>query len=222
MGNPIISLQNIKKTFMLGEKTVNVLKGINLEVQKDDFLSIMGVSGSGKSTLLYIIGLMDIPTSGKYLLNGEEVENLSPESLSERRNAYIGFVFQQFYLIEYLNALENVLLPLLYTSKDIVSPRQKAKKLLDKVGLKGVYDNKPSELSGGEQQRVAIARALINDPEIILADEPTGQLDSNTSLGIMNLFSELNNEGHAVIMVTHDAEMASRTKTVVNIKDGKI
>jgi ABC-type lipoprotein export system ATPase subunit len=218
--DPIISFKKIKKLYKIGEKQIEVLKGIDLEVKRKEFLAIMGVSGSGKSTLLYIIGLMDTPTSGKYFLMGEEVDNLKDNRLSELRNAYIGFVFQQFYLIEYLSALENVLLPLLYTSKALSDPKQKAKALLDKVGLRGKYENKPGELSGGEQQRVAIARALINEPEIILADEPTGQLDYQTAQAIMDIFSQLNTEGKTIIMVTHDAEMAARAKRVIKIRDG--
>jgi len=219
---PIISLKNIKKIYTLGERKIEVLKGINLDVEKGEFLAIMGVSGSGKSTLLNIIGLMDMPTSGEYYLMGKLVNQLEDEKLSQLRNAYIGFVFQQFYLIEYLNALENVLLPLLYSNKSFPKPKQRAKILLDKVGLSGRYSSKPSQLSGGEQQRVAIARALINDPEIILADEPTGQLDYQTANSIMDIFEQLNKEGKTIILVTHDPEMAARAKRIVKIKDGKI
>jgi len=217
---PIISLKNIKKIYTLGERQIEVLKGINLDVEKGEFLAIMGVSGSGKSTLLNIIGLMDIPTSGEYHFIGRLVNQLDDERLSELRNAYIGFVFQQFYLIEYLNAVENVLLPLLYSQKNFSEPRQRAYALLDKVGLKGRYSNKPSQLSGGEQQRVAIARALINDPEIILADEPTGQLDYQTAKSIIDIFTQLNKEGKTIILVTHDPEIAVKAKRIIKIKDG--
>ncbi|MDL1971402.1 MAG: ABC transporter ATP-binding protein [Candidatus Desulfofervidaceae bacterium] len=218
----MILLKNIKKIYSLGERSIEVLKGIDLEIEKGEFVSIMGVSGSGKSTLLNIIGLMDKPSSGKYILMGEPVAHLDDNRLSELRNAYIGFVFQQFYLVEYLNALENVLLPLLYSHKSFKKPQERAYALLEKVGLSGRYKNKPSQLSGGEQQRVAIARALINDPEIILADEPTGQLDTHTALEVMDIFRQLNAEGKTIIMVTHDPEMAAKAQRVIKIKDGFI
>jgi len=217
-----IALKGIKKIYSLGEKTLEVLKGIDLNIEKGEFVAIMGVSGSGKSTLLNIIGLMDKPTEGKYILMGKEVSDLDDDRLSELRNAYIGFVFQQFYLIEYLNALENVLLPLLYSHQAVKNPQKRAYALLDKVGLSGRYKSKPTQLSGGEQQRVAIARALINNPEIILADEPTGQLDSKTALEIMDIFQHLNAEGKTIIMVTHDPVMAAKAKRVIQIKDGII
>ena len=218
----IISLRKIKKIYKLGEREIEVLKDINLEVEKGEFLAIMGVSGSGKSTLLNIIGLMDKPTEGEYFLMGRKIAHLDDDSLSGLRNAYIGFVFQQFYLIEYLNALENVVLPLLYSHKSVSHLQKKALNLLEKVGLKERYKSKPSQLSGGEQQRVAIARALINEPEIILADEPTGQLDTETALEIMDIFSKLNAEGKTVVMVTHDPNMAAKAKRITKMKDGRI
>jgi len=218
----IISLRKIKKIYKLGEREIEVLKDINLEVEKGEFLAIMGVSGSGKSTLLNIIGLMDKPTEGEYFLMGRKIAHLDDDHLSELRNAYVGFVFQQFYLIEYLNALENVVLPLLYSHKSVSHLQKKALNLLEKVGLKERYKSKPSQLSGGEQQRVAIARALINEPEIILADEPTGQLDTETALEIMDIFSKLNAEGKTVVMVTHDPNMAAKAKRITKMKDGRI
>ena len=218
----LIQLHQIKKVYTLGEKRIEVLKGIDLEVEKGEFLAIMGVSGSGKSTLLNIIGLMDRPTAGEYILMGERIEHLDDDRLSEFRNAYIGFVFQQFHLIEYLTVLENVLLPMLYSHKHISHPQKRALQLLEKVGLADCARKKPTQLSGGEQQRVAIARALINEPEIILADEPTGQLDTKTALEIMDIFRQLHAEGKTIIMVTHDPEMAAKASRVVRIRDGLI
>ncbi len=218
----LIQLHQIKKVYTLGEKRIEVLKGIDLEVEKGEFLAIMGVSGSGKSTLLNIIGLMDRPTTGEYILMGERIDNLDDDRLSEFRNAYIGFVFQEFYLIEYLTAIENILLPILYSHRHISHPQKRGLQLLEKVGLADCAKKKPSQLSGGEQQRVAIARALINEPEIILADEPTGQLDTKTALEIMDIFHQLHAEGKTIIMVTHDPEMAAKARRVVRIKDGLI
>ncbi len=219
---PLIQLHQVKKVYTLGEKRIEVLKGIDLEVEKGEFLAIMGVSGSGKSTLLNIIGLMDRPTTGEYILMGERIDNLDDDRLSEFRNAYIGFVFQEFYLIEYLTAIENILLPILYSHRHISHPQKRGLQLLEKVGLADCAKKKPSQLSGGQQQRVAIARALINEPEIILADEPTGQLDTKTALEIMDIFHQLHAEGKTIIMVTHDPEMASKAGRVVRIKDGLI
>lgn len=218
--NILISLNNIKKTYLLGEKRVEALKGVSLNVEKGDFISIMGVSGSGKSTLLYIIGLMDVFSAGEYIFMDKNIKNLTLEEYAAIRSAHIGFVFQQFHLVDYLSALENVMLPLLYSKKEILDPYSQGKTLMDRLGLGNYYNNKPFELSGGEQQRVAIARALVNDPEIILADEPTGQLDIETSKEIMNIFCNLNKEGKTIIMVTHDPEMSAYSKKVITIKDG--
>ena len=218
--NILISLNNIKKTYFLGEKRVEALKGVSLDVEQGDFISIMGVSGSGKSTLLYIIGLMDVLSDGEYIFMDKNIKNLTIEDYAEIRSSHIGFVFQQFHLVDYLSALENVMLPLLYSKKEMSDPYNKGKALMDRLGLGNYYNNKPFELSGGEQQRVAIARALVNDPEIILADEPTGQLDMETSKEIMNIFCDLNKEGKTIIMVTHDPDMSSYSKKVITIKDG--
>ncbi|MDY6821743.1 MAG: ABC transporter ATP-binding protein [Deferribacterota bacterium] len=218
--NRLISISNIKKTYFLGEKKVEALKGVSLDINEGDFISIMGVSGSGKSTLLYILGLMDTMTDGEYFFMGQNVRDLPLEDLAGIRNSHIGFVFQQFHLIDYLSALENVLLPLIYSKKEVKEPYLHGKVLMDKLGLSNYYNNKPSELSGGEQQRVAVARALVNEPKIILADEPTGQLDLNTSKDLMNIFCDLNNEGKTIVLVTHDPDMAKYSKKIINIKDG--
>ncbi len=218
--NTFIALRNTKKSFVIGERTIDVLKGIDLEIENGEFLAIQGVSGSGKSTLLYILGLMDRPTSGEYILQGERVDRLDDELLSEKRNTLFGFVFQQFYLIDYLNACDNVLLPLLYSKKPIPHPKERVKVLLEKVGLSDRYFSKPGQLSGGEQQRVAIARALINEPQVLLADEPTGQLDSKTANEIMDIFCTLNREGRTIIVVTHNETIAKRANRILKIKDG--
>jgi len=218
----IIRLENIKKEYVnFGVRTL-VLKGINLVIYEGEFVSIMGPSGSGKTTLMNIIGCLDTPTEGKYYLEGKDVSNLSDNELSEIRNEYIGFVFQQFYLIQYLNVLENVLVPITYSKKKIENPKERAKMLLERVGLGDKLKFRPSQLSGGQQQRVAIARALINKPHLILADEPTGALDSKTAQDIMNIFKELNKEGKTIIIITHDINVARQTNRIIKIKDGKI
>lgn len=218
----LVRLENIKKVYyQYGIKT-EVLKGISLSIKKGEFVSIMGVSGSGKTTLMNIIGCLDTPTEGKYYLEGKDVSKLSDDELSEIRNRYIGFVFQNFYLIPYLTALENVVVPTIYSTKPIKNPEEKAIKLLEKVGLKGKEKNKPNQLSGGQQQRVAIARSLINNPELILADEPTGALDSKTAKEIMEIFKSLHREGKTIIIVTHDPKIAEQTERIIKIEDGRI
>jgi len=216
-------LNNITKTFKIADQPVNVLKGINLTFEKKEFISIMGTSGSGKSTLMNIIGCLDVPTSGEYYLDGKLVSKLNDNELSSIRGDYIGFVFQSFYLLPYSSVIDNVLLPTIYSNKQTTRENlEKAREILNLVGLTEREKFKPSQLSGGQQQRVAIARALINDPEIILADEPTGQLDSNTSIDIMSLFSKMNSLGKTVIIVTHDANIANHAKRVIRIEDGII
>jgi len=216
----LIKLQNIVKIYKTADIETEVLKGVNLTIEEGEFICIMGVSGSGKTTLMNIIGCLDTPTSGKYLFKGKDISSLDDDTLSKIRNEHIGFVFQQFYLIQYLTAKENVLVPTLYSSKDI--PEDRAIFLLEKVGMKDKMNLKPSQLSGGQQQRVAIARALINDPELIIADEPTGALDRKTAFEIMDIFSSLNKEGKTILMVTHDPEIAKYAGRIIYIEDGNI
>ena len=218
----MISLRNIKKSYFIGERELPILKGIDLEIKNGEFIILMGVSGSGKTTLMNIVGLLDKQTEGEYRFMDVTINGLDDEKLAAMRNLHIGFVFQQFFLLPYLNAIENVLIPIVYSSKQIKHPREKAKALLGRFGLSERIHNKPSQLSGGEQQRVAIARALINEPDLILADEPTGALDSKTGGEIMDLFQVLNDEGKTVIVVTHDPKLASFGKRLIRIEDGTI
>lgn len=216
----LIELKDIKKSFFIEDRELPILRGVNLEIRSGDLVSIIGTSGSGKSTLMNIIGLMDKPTSGSYLLQGKDVSLLSDDELSSHRNQYIGFVFQQFHLIPYASALENVIVPTIYSDKTLEDVKQRAIKLLQNVNMGSRIYNKPTQLSGGEQQRVAIARALINNPEIILADEPTGALDSKTAREIIDIFLDLNKDGKTVIIITHDINIAKLCKKVVKISDG--
>jgi len=218
----VITLKGIKKSYFIGERELTILKGINLEIREGEFVILMGVSGSGKTTLMNIIGLLDKQTEGEFYFMDTFVDGLDDEALASFRNRHIGFVFQQFFLLPYLNAIENVLIPMVYSEKQIKHPRDKAKQLLEKFGLLERIHNRPSQLSGGEQQRVAIARALINDPDLILADEPTGALDSRTGNEIMELFGMLNEDGKTVIVVTHDPKLASFGKRLIRIEDGTI
>ncbi|MCX8110630.1 MAG: ABC transporter ATP-binding protein [Syntrophorhabdaceae bacterium] len=218
----MITLKNIKKSYFIGERELPILKGINLSINAGELVILMGVSGSGKTTLMNIIGLLDKQTEGEYFFMNRSVDGMDDESLAMFRNEHIGFVFQQFFLLPYLNAIENVLIPIVYSKKDIKHPRDKARQLLARFGLAERIHNKPSQLSGGEQQRVAIARALINDPDLILADEPTGALDSKTGNEIMELFRMLNNDGKTVIIVTHDPKLAQFGKRLIRIEDGTI
>jgi putative ABC transport system ATP-binding protein len=206
----------------MGDLDVEVLKGVNLRVDKGEFVAIMGTSGSGKTTLMNIIGCLDIPTSGHYLLSEKEVSRLSDDELSVIRNEHIGFVFQNFYLLPYATVLENVLLPSLYIEKRKDNVQQRAMEILQVVGLKERMKFKPSQLSGGEQQRVAIARALVNDPDLLLTDEPTGQLDSTTAVEIMKLLAQMNRLGKTVILITHDPNIAAYAGRTIQIKDGVI
>jgi len=213
-------LEDIKKTYRTGDIEVEVLKGINLGIKRGEFVAIMGTSGSGKTTLLNIIGCLDKPSSGRYLLAGREVSGLDDNELSKVRNKHIGFIFQNFYLLPYATVLENVLLPALYS--DSMVNKTKAMDILRLVGLSERARFKPNQLSGGQQQRVAIARALINEPDLILADEPTGQLDSLTAREIMELLKELNRKGKTIILVTHDNNIAGYAERILHMKDGRI
>jgi len=220
----LIELHDIRKTYSLGEIDVPVLKGITLSIEKGEYVALMGASGSGKSTLMNILGCLDRPTSGDYLFDGCEVGRLSGDERAKLRNKYIGFVFQSFNLLPRTSALENVCMPLYYTAGDI-SSREAAKRgraMLERVGLSDRMHHEPSQLSGGQQQRVAIARALVNRPPVLFADEPTGNLDSKTSVEVMKLFDELNQEGITIILVTHATEVADCAKRTIHIQDGLI
>ncbi|MEZ8104473.1 ABC transporter ATP-binding protein [Vibrio clamense] len=215
-------LTGISKHYKSGDEEVRALDGVSLSINKGEFLSILGPSGSGKSTLMNMLGCLDKPTAGEYLLNDEDVSALTGNQLAKIRNQNIGFVFQSFNLLEYASALENVALPLVYRGVKASERRAKAASLLNKVGLGDRMHHKPNQLSGGQKQRVAIARALVNDPQIILADEPTGALDSKSGAEIEALFNELNQEGRTLIIVTHDNALAQRTHRIVTIKDGQV
>ena len=218
----LIDLKNVSKSYRNGDQELQVLKNVHLEVEEGEFVAIMGPSGSGKSTLMNIIGMLDRPTSGEYYLEGEEVAKLSEKKLAKVRNQQIGFVFQQFFLLSKLNALQNVELPLIYAGVSQSKRKALAEQYLKKVELEKRMHHLPSELSGGQKQRVAIARALVNHPSIILADEPTGALDTKTGEQIMELLTELNREGKTIIMVTHELEIAAFAKRQIVIRDGVI
>ena len=218
----IIKVENLKRQFQVGSEIVEALKGINLSVEKGEFLSIMGPSGSGKTTLMNIIGCLDTPSSGYYYLNNKLVNNLDQDELARIRNKEIGFVFQSFHLLAKNSALNNVMLPMKYSSVSEGEALLRAKNVIDRVGLTDRINHAPSELSGGQQQRVAIARALVNNPSIIFADEPTGNLDSQTGNDVMNLFKKLNNNGQTIILITHEEEIAKKTNRIINIRDGLI
>ena len=218
----VAAVQNVTKVYRLGGQDVKALAGVSLEFKQGDFVAIMGSSGSGKSTLLNLLGCLDRPTTGHYLLGGRDVATLSDEDLSRVRGRYLGFVFQSYNLIQQLSVVENIMVPLSYQKPIRPDGRELSIKLATLVGLAGRLDHRPNQLSGGQQQRVAIARALVNNPHVILADEPTGNLDTATSYEIMDLLDVLNKTGRTIVMVTHEPDIAQRAKTVITLRDGLI
>lgn len=219
---PIIHLEDIRKSYFMGKQAISVLKGISLEIQKNEYVALMGPSGSGKSTLMNILGCLDSPTAGTYILNGHDVSEMVDDALADVRNKEIGFVFQQFNLLPRLTALENVALPLVYAGMSRKLRTEVAMDVVKKVGLEDRSHHKPNELSGGQCQRVAIARALVNNPSLILADEPTGNLDSKTSVEIMEIFNKIHEGGNTVVLVTHEEDIANYARRVVRLRDGVI
>ena len=222
MTRPIIEIEGLTKWYTIGHETVKALNGVNLTVNKNEYVALMGPSGSGKSTLMNILGCLDTPTQGKYCLNGPDVAKLSDSQLAEIRNKEIGFVFQTFNLLPRYSALENVALPLVYAGFNKEDRNKKAASVLAQVGLGDRMKHKPNELSGGQRQRVAVARALVNTPSIILADEPTGNLDTKTSYEIMNIFSKIHADGNTVVLVTHEEDISNYAKRVIRLRDGLI
>ena len=220
MHDKIIEIKGLKREFAVGSEIVKALKGVDVSVMKNEYLAMMGPSGSGKSTLMNLLGCLDTPTVGAYNLNGTDVSSLKDDDLAEIRNKEIGFIFQTFNLLPRLTALENVSLPLVYAGYNSEDRKIKAQDVLEKVGLGDRMDHRPNQLSGGQRQRVAVARALVNDPSIILADEPTGNLDSKTSLDIMRLFEEIHEMGNTLIVVTHEEEVASHAHRILRLRDG--
>ncbi len=218
----MITMKDVTKTYQMGEEVVTALDNVSLTVEEGEFTSIMGPSGSGKSTIMNILGLLDKFDSGSYTLNGINVSDYDDEKLAKIRNKEIGFVFQSFNLLPRMNLLENVMLPLVYAKVPKKERQQRAKEALERVGLGNRLYHKTNEISGGQTQRVAIARAIVNNPSVLMADEPTGNLDSKTTKTIMRIFQELNDEGTTIIMVTHEPEMAQYTKRIVHVRDGKI
>ncbi|MFK7000281.1 ABC transporter ATP-binding protein [Flavobacterium oreochromis] len=222
MDNALIKITNIKRDFQLGSETIHVLKGIDLQIKKGEYVALMGPSGSGKSTLMNLLGCLDTPTSGQYILNGKDVSKMIDDELAEIRNKEIGFVFQTFNLLPRTTALDNVALPMIYAGYSKADRTERAKEVLNQVGLSDRMDHQPNQLSGGQRQRVAVARALVNKPSIILADEPTGNLDSKTSIEIMKLFNEIHANGNTVILVTHEEDIAQHAHRIIRLKDGLI
>ena len=220
--NPIISVRALTKTYQMGTNVVNALQGVDLDISKNEYVALMGASGSGKSTLMNLIGCLDTPTSGHYLLNGKDVSRMEDSELAEVRNKEIGFVFQTFNLLPRLSAQANVALPLVYAGLSKAERMDRAAEVLTMVGLGDRMDHKPNELSGGQRQRVAVARALINNPSIILADEPTGNLDSKTSYEIIGLFEEIHAAGNTIVLVTHEPDIAEYAHRIVRLKDGRV
>lgn len=218
----LITIEGLRKTYQIGTQEVHALDGLDLNIATNEYVALMGPSGSGKSTLMNVLGCLDSPTAGSYHLNGQNVANLDEDALAEIRNREIGFVFQTFNLLPRYSALENVALPLIYAGMSKQDRMQRAEEVLDMVGLKDRMIHKPNELSGGQRQRVAVARALVNRPSIILADEPTGNLDTATSMEIMGLFGEIQEAGNTVILVTHEEDIAACAQRVVRLRDGKV
>jgi putative ABC transport system ATP-binding protein len=222
MKNPLINITDIKRDFPLGGEIVYVLKGIDIQINKGEYVALMGPSGSGKSTLMNLLGCLDTPTSGSYILNGKDVSKMKDDELAEIRNKEIGFVFQTFNLLPRTTALDNVALPMIYAGYSKAERKARAEEVLTQVGLSDRMDHQPNQLSGGQRQRVAVARALVNKPSIILADEPTGNLDSKTSVEIMNLFDEIHANGNTVIVVTHEEDIAKHAHRIIRLRDGLV
>jgi putative ABC transport system ATP-binding protein len=219
---PIIEIKHIKKEYIMGDQLISALKDVSLSIEKNEYVALMGPSGSGKSTLMNILGCLDSPTSGSYSLNNTEVSDMTDDQLAQVRNKEIGFVFQTFNLLPRLSSLENVALPLVYAGWSNKARKERAEEVMAMVGLKDRMTHKPNELSGGQRQRVAIARALVNNPSIILADEPTGNLDTKTSYDIMDIFEQINKKGNTVILVTHEEDIAKHARRVMRLRDGLI
>ncbi len=219
---PVAELVHVSKVYGTGDTEVRALDDLSLTVQQGDYLAVMGASGSGKSTAMNILGCLDRPSSGSYRLNGTDVESLDDDALADLRNQQLGFVFQQFHLLPQLSAIDNVMLPMIYARVPKEERRRRALAALDRVGLSHRLENKPNQLSGGQQQRVALARAIINDPAMLLADEPTGALDSHTTEEVLSLFGDLNAQGITILLVTHESEVGARADRVVHFRDGRI
>jgi putative ABC transport system ATP-binding protein len=222
MTSPVLSLRDVRKTYVMGDLRVDALAGVSMDVYEGEYVAVMGPSGSGKSTLMHILGCLDVPTSGTYELAGTDVSRMTETELAEVRNRRIGFVFQGFNLLPTLNAWRNVELPLLYAGVRREERRERAAQALDKVGLADRLDHRPGELSGGQQQRVAVARALVTDPSLILADEPTGNLDSRSTADVLGLFEELSGAGRTIMLITHEPDVAAASQRTVRIRDGLV